>query len=364
MKTYYVVHKGRKPGIYLTWNECNKNVNNYEGAIFKKFIKEEDAKNFLINGFGEYKKPRIVTRRENEDKKNGEKIMESQMSNALFIYTDGSCIKLKNSITKAGYGIYIPDKNIQVSSPLLNQKLTNNRAELTAIIESINYLDETDLLKEICILTDSQYSMYIFNGTGERYEKNGYKNDGKDVPNIDLIKKLLEIKRKYNIKLLKVRAHTGKKDEHSICNEIADKLANDGALLSNNSSLTINTTLISKTMPVSKLNSIFKNSKSYHSNDNNNSDNNDSDNNDNDNNDNNNNDYDNNYNNNYICNKKYCNLDDDIIDNNIKRNIQMNELFEFDEMNENVLELKSIKSKLKKNLKSPKLSNWFIKVKI
>ena len=74
--------------------------------------------------------------------------------------------------------------------------------------------------------------MYIFNGTGERYEKDGYKNDGKDVPNIDLIKKLLELKRTYNIVLLKVRAHTDKKDEHSIANAIADKLANEGAFAS------------------------------------------------------------------------------------------------------------------------------------
>ena len=71
--------------------------------------------------------------------------------------------------------------------------------------------------------------MYIFNGTGERYESDGYKKDGVDVPNIDLIKKLLEMKRTYNIKLLKVRAHTDKNDKHSIGNKIADKLANEGA---------------------------------------------------------------------------------------------------------------------------------------
>ena len=232
MKTYYVVHKGVKPGIYSTWNECKKQVEKFEGAIFKKFTNAEEAGEFLVNGFGKGKKPRIVTRRENDDKKNDNKILEQFEDNCpkIFVYTDGSCIKQKNKISVAGYGIYMPHKNIKVSKPLLNQKITNNRAEMTAIIEVFKYLDEEELQKKICILTDSQYSMYIFNGTGERYEKNGYKNDGKDVPNIDLIKKMLELKRSHDIILLKVRAHTGKDDVHSKNNEIADKLATAGAL--------------------------------------------------------------------------------------------------------------------------------------
>ena len=57
MKTYYVVHKGKVPGIYSTWDICKKHVTNFDGAIFKKFTNETDAKTFLINGFGD-KKPK------------------------------------------------------------------------------------------------------------------------------------------------------------------------------------------------------------------------------------------------------------------------------------------------------------------
>jgi ribonuclease HI len=233
---YYVVHKGKKTGIYNSWPECKAQINNMKDAVFKKFVDLDEAKLFLKEGFGD-KKPKIVKRRENEDLKNENCIkeeMEEDDGNTIFIYTDGSYTKFKGG-AKAGYGIYIPTLNIKVSKPLINQKITNNRAELTAIIESIKYLDEDDLSKRICILTDSQYSMYIFGGTGERYEKNGYKNDGKDVPNIDLIKMILEMKRKYNIVLLKVRAHTDKKDIHSEGNKIADKLANDGSNSGQNS---------------------------------------------------------------------------------------------------------------------------------
>ena len=233
MPSYYSVHIGRVPGIYKSWNDCKKQIDKYENAIFKKFEDKDEATLFLKNGFSSSsKQPKIVTRRNNDDIRNNLKITNETLdSNALYIYTDGSCIK-----NKAGYGIYIPHankipnkNNIKIALPLLNQKITNNRAELTAIIESINYLDEDEIKKKLCVFTDSQYSMYIFNGTGERYEKNNYKDkDEKDVPNIDLIKKILEIKRSYNIVLLKVRAHTDKNDEHSIGNDIADKLAGLG----------------------------------------------------------------------------------------------------------------------------------------
>jgi len=239
MTSYYVVHKGKIPGIYKTWNDCKKQIDHFEGAIFKKFTNKIDAENFFKNGFGENHKPKSLVRKENDDKRNEERIEKEleDSTDKIFIYTDGSCIKYKNCLSKAGYGIYIPIKNIKVSAPLLNQKITNNRAELTAIIKSIDYLDENEILKRICILTDSQYSMYLFNGTGERYEENNYKNEGKEVPNIDLIKRLLEIKRKYNIVLLKIRAHTNKTDKHSIANDIADKLANEGALTESNNNI-------------------------------------------------------------------------------------------------------------------------------
>ena len=300
MSTYYVVHKGRLPGIYTSWILCKKQVDKFDGAIFKKFTNKTDAETFLKEGFGENKKPRSVVRKENDDKKNNTKILDETIedeTDKIFVYTDGSCIKFKNNISKGGFGIYIPEKNIKIGAPLLNQKITNNRAEMTAIIDSIKYLDEWDLLKKICIFTDSQYSMYIFNGTGERYEKDGFKNDGKDVPNIDLIKKILELKRKYNIILLKIRAHTDKKDKHSLGNEVADKLAQKGANSNDGSGESKN---------------IFSSFISH----------------------------------------------DNDFEEKIDKDVQMNELFEFDEGEEVDLKKKS------KSSKNPKLSNWFIKKKL
>ncbi|XP_032676803.1 ribonuclease H1-like isoform X2 [Odontomachus brunneus] len=44
---YYAVAKGRKPGIYTTWDECNFQVNKFPGSIYKKFATENEAQNFI-----------------------------------------------------------------------------------------------------------------------------------------------------------------------------------------------------------------------------------------------------------------------------------------------------------------------------
>ncbi|XP_014488097.1 PREDICTED: ribonuclease H1 [Dinoponera quadriceps] len=44
---YYAVAKGRKPGIYTSWNECSAQVNKFPGPIYKKFATESAAHNFI-----------------------------------------------------------------------------------------------------------------------------------------------------------------------------------------------------------------------------------------------------------------------------------------------------------------------------
>ncbi len=42
-KKYYVVWKGRKPGIYQDWKECEEQIKGYEGAEYKSFLTRESA---------------------------------------------------------------------------------------------------------------------------------------------------------------------------------------------------------------------------------------------------------------------------------------------------------------------------------
>lgn len=46
-KFYYAVAVGRKVGIFPNWNECNKQVNKFRGAKFKKFESKQEAEEFI-----------------------------------------------------------------------------------------------------------------------------------------------------------------------------------------------------------------------------------------------------------------------------------------------------------------------------
>nr|XP_034965797.1 ribonuclease H1 isoform X2 [Zootoca vivipara] len=47
---FYAVRKGRRTGVYRTWEECKEQVDKYKYASFKKFSTEEDAWDFINDG--------------------------------------------------------------------------------------------------------------------------------------------------------------------------------------------------------------------------------------------------------------------------------------------------------------------------
>lgn len=48
---YYVVWKGRTPGIYSNWEACKKEVENFPGALYKGFPTKESAEAAYVKGF-------------------------------------------------------------------------------------------------------------------------------------------------------------------------------------------------------------------------------------------------------------------------------------------------------------------------
>jgi len=49
-KKYYVVWNGRKPGIYRTWAECEKQTKGFKGAAFKSYQSLEEAEKAFNQG--------------------------------------------------------------------------------------------------------------------------------------------------------------------------------------------------------------------------------------------------------------------------------------------------------------------------
>ena len=46
-KKYYVVRKGKTPGIYFTWEDCKQNIEGFSGAEYKGFMTLQEAEEYL-----------------------------------------------------------------------------------------------------------------------------------------------------------------------------------------------------------------------------------------------------------------------------------------------------------------------------
>ncbi len=134
------------------------------------------------------------------------------------IYTDGAC---KGNPGPGGWGAYFKFKNSDKELFGGELQTTNNRMELTAVIEAIKSVNKTQKLR---IYTDSKY---VKNGIQEwiiSWKKNGWKTASKKpVANKDLWVQLNEIKSFRNIEWNWVKGHSG-----DTGNEKADFLANKG----------------------------------------------------------------------------------------------------------------------------------------
>ena len=53
---FYVVWEGHNPGIYNSWPECQKEIKNVKGALYKSFKDLEEAKNAFSMGYKKFKK--------------------------------------------------------------------------------------------------------------------------------------------------------------------------------------------------------------------------------------------------------------------------------------------------------------------
>ena len=257
---FYAVHKGKQRGIYTDWNECKKHIFGVRHPVFKKFNTKEEAEHFLIHGFG------TKTNQSMADTlgvvvgvAEGGAGADNSIYNDTHIihaFTDGSLIrkKSKNGETKllCGYGIYIPAyglmDELRYAGTIYDNK-TNNRGELKAIIDGLNYIldfidktaggiDKEELKKtKIILYTDSSYSKLILGDTGVKYRKAGYlvsKKSGEEVKNADMVQEIMEIRDKisvYGIELIvkHVYAHTNLDTFEANGNRLADEYANIGA---------------------------------------------------------------------------------------------------------------------------------------
>ena len=133
----------------------------------------------------------------------------------IYIYTDGAC---SGNPGKGGWGVYIKieDQVIELNGSMNNT--TNNRMELTAVIEALKYIKDKS---NITLFTDSKYVMQGIEEWIYNWKENNWKTSKKEsVKNKELWIELDELVSMHEVKWNWVKGHSG---DHG--NERADYLA-------------------------------------------------------------------------------------------------------------------------------------------
>lgn len=123
----------------------------------------------------------------------------------ICIYTDGAC---SGNPGKGGWGAILNYKGHTKELSGYSPDTTNNRMELTAVIEALKALKEPC---EIQIYSDSQYFCNgILKGWAESWRKNNWKkSDNKPAINADLWEELLDLMSQHKIEIIWVKGHAG-----------------------------------------------------------------------------------------------------------------------------------------------------------
>lgn len=134
------------------------------------------------------------------------------------LYTDGAC-----SVNPGvgGWGAVLMYNGFEKRISGAQADTTNNRMEMTAVIEGLKCLKERC---EVTIYSDSAYVVNAFvNNWICAWEKKEYKKaDNKPVLNADLWRELKALVEAHSVKFVKVKGHAD--NEY---NNICDKLATD-----------------------------------------------------------------------------------------------------------------------------------------
>lgn len=134
------------------------------------------------------------------------------------IYTDGAC---KGNPGPGGWGAWLKAGEHEKSMWGGERQTTNNRMELTAVIESLGSL------KRACtvhLYTDSEYVRNGITTWIHNWKKRGWRTaDNKPVKNAELWQKLDEVAARHQVSWHWVKGHAGDPG-----NERADALANQG----------------------------------------------------------------------------------------------------------------------------------------
>ncbi|OSC96746.1 hypothetical protein PYCCODRAFT_1378567 [Trametes coccinea BRFM310] len=273
---YYAVARGRVPGIYSSWDECQAQTAGFAGNKHQKFSSLEQARQYLSQHgvaaavpppsaaaasavASSSTTPNLQTASSKRARTHRTKPyarVQSSLSSAAgntakprnaqwaaltkeiiedesgwdVVYSDGACKGNGKVGAIAGIGVWWAENDPRNLAERCPGFQTNNRAELIAIVR---VLETTPLARRpLLIKTDSKYSISCFRHWMPKWIANNFKtSSGEAVKNAHLIQylsSLLDERARHGqkIHLQYIKGHAGHEG-----NEGADRMANLGATL-------------------------------------------------------------------------------------------------------------------------------------
>jgi ribonuclease HI len=132
------------------------------------------------------------------------------------VFTDGSC---EGNPGPGGWGfVWVEDDRVIEQRSGVDAATTNNRMELTALIEAYRALPESHRIQ---VYSDSQLCVKTVNEWAAGWERRGWRRKGGPIANLELVRELYALAGAHpQVELCWIRAHDG-----SRWNEYADALA-------------------------------------------------------------------------------------------------------------------------------------------
>jgi ribonuclease HI len=148
-KKFFVVWEGKEPGIYRTWEECKRQIHGFEGALYKGFATEAEAREAMVSPCWNY-----IGKNAQAKKPTPEQIAQVGIPNMESLAVDAACsgnpglMEYRGVYTKSGEQIFH-------QGPFKNG--TNNIGEFLALVHGLALLKQKN--STLPIYTDSLTAM-------------------------------------------------------------------------------------------------------------------------------------------------------------------------------------------------------------
>lgn len=222
-KSYYVVVKGRNPGLYSKWfgaGEAAEQIQGYPEAVYKGFFTRGEAVNWLRGFSADALTPNLKALLDaagsDESSVQADPIDEMVKAGKVVIYTDGSALINPGP---GGYGVVLRLNQHRKELSGGFRLTTNNRMEVYACIAGLRSLKQPS---DVMIVSDSKYVVESMNqGWARRWQANHWLRNGKEkAENADMWAELLKLCDLHAVEFHWIKGHNSTKE-----NERCDRLA-------------------------------------------------------------------------------------------------------------------------------------------